>query len=142
MEPALNASCRLITGCLPPTPANNTYILAGIAPPDIRRHVASMRERQRQVEDERHPLFNQTPATNRLESRVSFLKCVDPLSTSPKCMRIATWKERLASLLPATSMALDASEDFPPGADTRGIHWKCLIRLRTGIGRSKVTLNM
>ena len=58
VDPALNASCRLITGCLRPTTTDSTYILAGIAPPDVRRHVTSMREHQRQVEDERHPLFN------------------------------------------------------------------------------------
>ena len=68
------------------------------------------------------------------------IKCVDPLSASPKGIRIATWKEKLANLLPTTSMALDVSEDLPPGADTKWIHWKCFNHLRTGVRRSWVTL--
>ncbi|KAJ8409277.1 hypothetical protein AAFF_G00234750 [Aldrovandia affinis] len=55
LDPALNESCRCITGCLKPTNTNNLYILAGIAPPDIRRAVASRTERRRQTTDERHP---------------------------------------------------------------------------------------
>ena len=38
-------------------------------------------------------------------------------------------------------MPLDASEDLPRGADTKWIQWKCLNRVRTGMGHSKVTLN-
>ena len=79
---ALNACCRQITGCLRPTPTDNLYILAGIAPPNIRRRVASMKERKRQVEDARHPLFNHALAAHRLASRESFLKSVEPLPTS------------------------------------------------------------
>ena len=66
-----------------PTPIQITYILAGIAPPDIRRRVASMKERKRQVGDARHPLFNHALAAHRLHvaSRESFLKSVEPLPT-------------------------------------------------------------
>ena len=31
---ALNTTCRLITGCLKPTPPDSLFILSGIAPPD------------------------------------------------------------------------------------------------------------
>ena len=141
VDPALNASCRLITGCLRPTTTDSTYILAGIAPPDVRRHVTSMRERQRQVEDERHPLFNQVPATNRLRSRRSFLNSVNPLSSSSKGTRISKWEERLSSLPPEKAMALKPKEELPPGSDTKWTVWKCPNRLRTGVGRSKETLN-
>ena len=79
IDPALNACCRQITGCLRPTPTDKLYILAGIAPPDIRRRVASMKERKRQVEDTRHPLFNQVLSSNWLASRESFLKSINPL---------------------------------------------------------------
>ena len=57
LDPALNASCRLITGCLRPTNTDSLYILAGIAPPAIRRSAASMKQRQQQEIDERHPMF-------------------------------------------------------------------------------------
>ena len=48
LDPTLNASCRLITGCLRPTNTDSLYILAGIAPPAIRRSAASMKQRQQQ----------------------------------------------------------------------------------------------
>ena len=41
LDPALNNTCRLITGCLKPTNTSNLHLLAGIAPADIRRKVAS-----------------------------------------------------------------------------------------------------
>ena len=36
MDPALNATCCLITGYLRPTPTDSLYILSGIVPPEIR----------------------------------------------------------------------------------------------------------
>ena len=76
MDPALNANCRLITGCLRPTTTGSLYILSGIAPPEIRRNTASSRERHQQLTDERHPLFGHAPAKSRLKSRKSFLNAV------------------------------------------------------------------
>ncbi|KAI4813693.1 hypothetical protein KUCAC02_002926 [Chaenocephalus aceratus] len=61
LDPALNASCRIITGCLKSTPTDRLYILAGIAPPEIRRNAASKKERQQQSTDQRHPLFGHVP---------------------------------------------------------------------------------
>ena len=62
MDPPLNAICRLITGCLRPTPTDSLYILSGIAPPEIRRNAASSRECHWQLTDELHPLFGHAPA--------------------------------------------------------------------------------
>ena len=136
---ALNACCRQITGCLRPTPTDNLYTLAGIAPPEIRRRVASMKERQRQVEDIRHPLFNQAPAVSRLTSRESFLKSVVPLTTStPESTRVTMWEESFSSVPP---MGINPREELPAGAECKWTEWKCLNRLRTGIGRCKVLLH-
>ena len=42
-------------------------------PPDVRRKVASMKERQRQTTDKRHPImFDQVHPISRLKSRKSF----------------------------------------------------------------------
>ena len=95
LDPALNASCRLITGSLRPTNTDSLYILAGIAPPAIRRSAASMKQRQQQEIDERHPMFNQPPVQNRLKSRKRFLKCVNPLEadTTTSEARLTMWEE-------------------------------------------------
>ena len=43
----LNQACRAITGCLRPTNVENLYLLAGIAPPEIRRNVQEWKEPNR-----------------------------------------------------------------------------------------------
>ena len=37
LNPVLNKACRSITGCLKPTNIEDLYLIAGIAPPDIRK---------------------------------------------------------------------------------------------------------
>ena len=68
LNPELNQACRAITGCLRPTNVENLYLLAGIAPPKIRRSVCARVERTKQVERETHSLFGHTPA-RRLEEK-------------------------------------------------------------------------
>ena len=41
LDRELNNACRSITGCLRPTNVEELYLLAGIAPPDIRRDVSA-----------------------------------------------------------------------------------------------------
>ena len=41
LNPELNQACRAITGCLKPTNVENLHLLAGIAPPEIRRSVCA-----------------------------------------------------------------------------------------------------
>jgi hypothetical protein len=138
VDPALNSSCRLITGCLRSTPTESLYTLAAIAPPDVRRQVASMQERERQTTDEKHPMFNQSAAPKRLKSRGSFLSKVHPLGTvSKEAERLNLWKERSPNL---PAMGLQPSEQLPPGADSTWPEWRCLNRLRSGVGRCKVAL--
>ena len=79
LDPLANESCRLNTGCLNPINVDNLHLLAGIAPPEIRREAASKLERSRQAYDSRHTLFNHQPVPFRLKSRTSFLHCVEPL---------------------------------------------------------------
>ena len=57
LNPALHDCCRIISGCLKPTNLDSVHILAGIAPPHIRRTVACRMECTRQTTDARH----QTP---------------------------------------------------------------------------------
>ena len=61
LDQALNESRRLITGCLKPTNADNLHLLAGVAPPEIRREAASKLEHSMQAYNPSHMLFNQQP---------------------------------------------------------------------------------
>ena len=61
LNPVLNQSCRSITGCLKPTNVEDLYLIAGIAPLDIRREVCARVERTKQTKDKRHSLFGHTP---------------------------------------------------------------------------------
>ena len=141
LDSVLNTSCRKITGCLRSTNMQSVYVLAGIAPPDIRRAVASQIERTKQATDQRHPLHNHTPPPKRLKSRKSFLASTTPLQTTPSAARLSLWNKRLTKLPPSTKMDLTVDEEvLPPGAKEPWQRWKCLNRLRTGVGRSKVTL--
>ena len=76
LDSALNNPFRSIIGCLKPTNTSNLHLLAGIAPPDIRRETASRAERLRQSTDPRLPLFGSEPAPTRLKSRRFFLSHV------------------------------------------------------------------
>ena len=69
LDATLNETCRMITGCLKPTNTNSLPVLAGIAPSDIRRAVASRTERTRQTTDQRHPLNGHLGVVPRLKSR-------------------------------------------------------------------------
>ena len=44
LDPALNNACWTITGCLKPTNTSNLHLLAGIAPPEIRRQPAERKD--------------------------------------------------------------------------------------------------
>ena len=48
LNPELNSACRAVTGCLKPTNVEDLYLLAGIAPPDIRRDVCARVEKTKQ----------------------------------------------------------------------------------------------
>ena len=140
IDPALNASCRAITGCLRPTNTNSLYLLAGIAPPDIRRAVASRAERLRQTTDNRHPLHGHVPTPTRLKSRKSFLPSTTPLNTTATHARLQMWNDSLTAVPSTTKMDMPVTECLPPGAEEPWQKWKCLNRLRAGVGRSKVSL--
>jgi len=75
----LNNTIRIITGCLKPTPVGKIQILSGIASPDIRREVAVIVERMKQINDHRHHMFGEVQIHNRLKSRKPFLKTSEPI---------------------------------------------------------------
>ena len=137
LDPVLNTSCRCITGCMKPTKTDDLYLLSGIAPPDVRRTAASQKERLRQSEDERHPLYNHSAERQRLKSRRSFLATVSALEDNIASTRIKLWNERLKKHQQDNHMFINPSESLPPGSKLPWITWRSLNRLRSGMGRCK-----
>ena len=135
LNPELNQACRAITGCLRQTNVENLYLLAGIAPPEIRRSVCARVERTKQVERETHSLFGHTPARRRLKSRRSFLTSVQPVHFPAKVVRVNEWKRRLEEK--AHAGLVNLYEDLATGHDSPWLNWRCLNRLRTGYTCSK-----
>ena len=61
LDSELSTACRAITGCLKPTNVEDLYLLAGIAPPDIRRDVCARVERKKRESRVGHSLYGQNP---------------------------------------------------------------------------------
>ncbi|XP_030765028.1 uncharacterized protein LOC115889220 [Sitophilus oryzae] len=126
IDPILNQSCRLITGCLKPTSVQQLHLLSGIAPPHIRRQVSSMKEKQQALFDTRHPLFEQYAAGPRLKSRKSFLSAVQPLdSSTASAKRLELWS---ATSPTPNDFALTPKESLTPGAEQAWPVWRSLNR--------------
>ena len=90
---ALNDTCKIITGCLKAIPIPCLYALAGIAPPHIRRKVASNADSCLKEYDPRHPLHGQRPAKHRLPSRNRCFDSTEELNTSKQDARTTLWVE-------------------------------------------------
>uniref|UniRef100_A0A803SZ68 Reverse transcriptase domain-containing protein n=1 Tax=Anolis carolinensis TaxID=28377 RepID=A0A803SZ68_ANOCA len=132
---ALNETCRIITGCLKPTPVDKLYKLAGIAPPDVRQEVAANGERKKVKHCESHPLHGYHPPPTRLKSRKGFMRTTTPLDGPPTTARVSLWAAK-----PGNSNWMAPQEGLPPGANQEWATWKSLNRLRSGVGRSKDNL--
>ena len=141
VDASLNDSCRCITGCLRPTNVDSLYVLAGIAPPGVRRSVASRTERRRHADDTRHPCHNHQPAPSRLKSRKSFLHEVQPLSQPPQTARLTLWEEQRSAKQHLAKLPIPTSEQLAPGHKSEWKLWKSLNRLRTGMGRNKTNMS-
>ena len=133
LDATLNETCRMITGCLKPTNTNSLPVLAGIAPSDTRRTVASRTERTRQTTDQRHPLNGHLGVVPRL-------KCTEPINTTAKAARMELWRERLEPLDASVHLNTSPDDHLPAGADNPWTTWKALNRLRTQVGRSRVNM--
>ena len=140
LDATLNETCRMITGCLKPTNTNSLPVLAGIAPSDIRRAVASRTERTRQTTDQRHPLNGHLGVVPRPKSRKSFIKCTQPINTTAKAARMELWRERLEPLDASVHFNISPDEHLPAGAENPWTTWNALNRLRTQVGRSRVNM--
>uniref|UniRef100_A0A8D8SZZ6 Uncharacterized protein n=1 Tax=Cacopsylla melanoneura TaxID=428564 RepID=A0A8D8SZZ6_9HEMI len=55
VDVAVNATVRIVSGCLKPSPVDKLYPIVGIAPPKVRREVIAEIERTKQIEDPPSP---------------------------------------------------------------------------------------
>ena len=122
LNPEFNQACRAITGCLKPTNIENLYLLAGIAPPEIRRSVCARVERTKQAERETHSLFGHTPARSRLKSRRSFLTSVQSVHFPAKVVISnsdhITLNTNTPTRVPITTLQQTSSPDISTVSNT------------------------
>ena len=132
LDATLNETCRMIKGCLKPTHTNSVPKLAGIAPSDIRRAVASRTERTRQTTDQMHPLNGHLGVVPRLKSGMSSIKCTDPLTRPRKLIAwsyggndSSSWTPvcTLTSMLTNTSHLAQTTPGQPGRHSTGCVHW-------------------
>lgn len=128
VDTSLSETCWIITSCLKLTPVKLLFPLAGMAPPDVRRAVASSCERLRMEDDTWHPLYGHKLGLQRLKSQKSFIKCVDP-----SLARCNLWWEKVSLPDPF----FPHSDNLPSGHQLPWPVWKSLNRLWTQVGRSK-----
>ena len=126
----LNSACRAVTGCMKLTYVEDLYLLAGIAPPDIRRDVCTRMKKTKQETNEAHSLYGQHPAERMLKSRNCFMRSVKPAEFSLKIIRCNEWLRRLQTT--PHKVTVNLSESLAKGYDSPWTTWRCLNRLRTG----------
>ena len=105
------------------------YLLAGIAPPGIRRDVCARMEKTKQETNEAQSLYGQHPAERMLKSRNGFLRSVKPDEFYPKTIRCNEWLRRLQTT--PYKVTVNLSESPARGYDSPWTTWRCLNRLCT-----------
>ena len=134
-NPELNRACRAVTWCLKPINVEELYLLAVIAPTDIRRDVCARVEKTKQETNEAHSLYGPNPTERRLKSRNCFLHCVKPADFLPTVIWCSAWLRRLKATPHRATANLD--ESLAKGFDKPWATWRCLNRLHTGFTCSK-----
>ena len=133
LNPTLPHYCRIIAGCLKQinTESILLYQLAGIAPPDITRTVASKTEITQQQTEIKHNYTNKCLLRVDLNHGNASRACTTPLSTT----RINTCETRLQETLSVVKLGQRPTESLPPEFDQPRLSWRPLKLLRTGVGR-------
>ena len=133
IDAELNKACRIITGNLKPTPLPDLYKLASISPPSIRRDAITKAEREKQLSDNRHPMYNHQRVQQRLRSRKSFVTVNRLGNESLSTYRLRRWMETEQH---HSESIPKPSEDLSNGASLSRKDWVALNRARAKTGRT------
>ena len=87
LDPERNKACREITGCLKASKVKDLYLLAWIAPLEIRRKWCASVDKKKQESHEAHTLFRQKSAEKHLQSQNCFLRSVHTSEFPAKVVR-------------------------------------------------------
>ena len=134
-----NTACRVITGCLKPTNVEDLYLLAGIAPPEIRCDVCARVEKQKQESNIAHSLYGQNPTESCFKYRSCFIGRVRHADFHPKVIRCNEWQHRLTTQ--TYSCRANLTVNLARGHTSKWTAWRCLNRLRTGVTCNKEQQN-
>ena len=135
---------RTVAGCLRPTPVNQLPILAGIAPPTIRREAAVLALTRKAAKDEDHILhlvISERPSPARLKSRRPFAEHAHrllrstPEDVSSRSWLSTRWNEERRAAEHSRLHSFINTPDHVPGQDLPRRQWTTYNRIRTGVGR-------
>ena len=111
--------------------------------PSIRREVSSQSERQKCNLDQRHPMYGLTAALSRLKSRKSFFRTVPPLDkhTTHQLKTQNLWQNYTDNIPDQHKLQnFPVQESLLPEHKLQWNKWRCLNRLRSGVGKTKSLL--
>ena len=144
LDTVLNSAMRTVAGCLRPTPVNQLPILAGIAPPTIRREAAVLALTRKAAKDEDHILhlvISERPSPARLKSRRPFAEHAHrllrstPEDVSSRSWLSTRWNEEWRAAEHSRLHSFINTPDHVPGQDLPRRQWTTYNRIRTGVGR-------
>ena len=145
LDCALNDTLRLITGCLRPTPTDLLPVLAGIAPPRLRRENLTNKLTNKSLANDGHPLHRITTRSQdlgrqRLRSRRPFSRHAATLSSSNFNL-IQEWEKSWEGTARPQQFTIPPDTKAPAGSELPRRDWVTLNRLRTGVGRFNANMH-
>ena len=138
------ANAAHITGCLHPTPTDLLPVLAGIAPPRLRRENLMDKLTTKSLADAEHLLHKTTTESlnlggQRLRSRRPFSRHAAALSRSDFSL-LQEWERCWEGTARPRQFTVPPGIKAPAGSDLPRRKWVILNRLRTGVGRFNVNM--
>ncbi|VEN42344.1 unnamed protein product [Callosobruchus maculatus] len=132
----LNHTMRLITGAVKTTPTQWLPVLSGIAPPQLRRTDALLREYNKITANNKLPIHRAIPPLqiNRLKSRQPPIRDAEGLKTN-NFDSLSQWRSQWEGFAEHHSRCAFIGAALLPGSELPRKEWVKLNRVRTGHGR-------